>query len=260
MDKDQKKLWKAIGNLRINVAGAELTFNEQLQQENGWRSGYTERVVDEYRRFLFLCAVAGHPVTPSEQVDQVWHLHLTYTYSYWGDLCADIFGYPLHHGPTKGGHNEKLKYKDQYLATLVSYQKLFEEEPPMDIWPATDKRFKDLDFRRINLTETYALKKPQLYPYRVALATLLFGILVQAAGPSGFGGVIIIVSALMAIAIFYIRSQRTGNEGGDYGCGDAGGCGAYTTWGDTSGCGGGGDTGCGADSGCGGCGGCGGCS
>lgn len=262
MDKDQQKLWRAIENLRISVAGAEMTFLERLQDENGWSTGYTERVVAEYKRFLFLCAVAGHPVTPSEQVDQAWHLHLTYTYSYWGDLCAEILGFPLHHGPTKGGTEEKVKYKDQYQATLVSYQKLFEEEPPMDIWPATDKRFNYLEFRRINLNETYALRKPQLYPYRLAIGTLFLGVIIQAAAPYGFGTIVIIVSVLMAIAIFFIRSQRTSNEGSSYGCSACNGCGVYdsgcgNSHGDSdSGCGGG-DSGC---SGCGGCGGCGGCS
>ncbi|MEK6230809.1 MAG: hypothetical protein N2A42_03075 [Luteolibacter sp.] len=33
----------------------------------------------EYKRFVALAMLAGHPVTPSEEVDQAWHLHLVYT-------------------------------------------------------------------------------------------------------------------------------------------------------------------------------------
>ena len=32
--------------------------------------------IEEYRKFVFLALVAGHQITPSDQVDQVWHLHL----------------------------------------------------------------------------------------------------------------------------------------------------------------------------------------
>ncbi len=42
---------------------------------------------DEYRRFAFLAATAGHPVTPSDAVDQAWHLHLTYSRDYWDRFC-----------------------------------------------------------------------------------------------------------------------------------------------------------------------------
>jgi len=36
----------------------------------------------EYKRFAFLAVAAGHPVSPSEAVDQPG-LHLTYTENYW---------------------------------------------------------------------------------------------------------------------------------------------------------------------------------
>ncbi|MCX5952813.1 MAG: hypothetical protein NTZ40_04815 [Cyanobacteria bacterium] len=32
--------------------------------------------IEEYRKFVFLALVAGHQITPSDQVDQVGHLHL----------------------------------------------------------------------------------------------------------------------------------------------------------------------------------------
>lgn len=242
MDIAQKKLWRSLRNLYISTAGAEYTFNQRLQHENGWSEGYTERVVEEYRRFLFLCAVCTHGVTPSEQVDQVWHLHLTYTINYWDYLCANVLGFQLHHGPTKGGKTENVKYKDQYLDTLDSYKRYFDEEPPFDIWPSAQLRFQDMEFKRINLNNTYAFKKPQFYHYRYALLSMLSGAIAIVIGYGEWGWILISLGILISLAVFYIRSQRTGNEGSQYGCDDSGGCGAYTTWKpieprSTSGCG-----------------------
>jgi uncharacterized protein (TIGR04222 family) len=80
--------------------------------------------------------VAGHPVSPSEDVDQVWHLHLAYTKSYWQEFCGEILKRPFHHNPTKGGAEESAKFETWYANTLASYRKFFGEEPPKDIWPS----------------------------------------------------------------------------------------------------------------------------
>ena len=57
-------------------------FAARLARENDWSRDFADRVIAEYRRFAFLALAADHPVTPSDQVDQVWHLHLLYTRSY----------------------------------------------------------------------------------------------------------------------------------------------------------------------------------
>ena len=66
----------------------------RLASENGWSREYAVRVMQEYRRFAFLAVAAGHPVSPSDAVDQAWHLHLVYTRSYWDEFCAieGLFG------------------------------------------------------------------------------------------------------------------------------------------------------------------------
>ena len=78
------------------------------------------RAIEEYKRFVFLAMAAGHPVTPLDEVDQVWHLHLCYTRSYWEDLCGEVLRAPLHHGPTRGGAAERARFDDQYRRTLAS--------------------------------------------------------------------------------------------------------------------------------------------
>ncbi|MEM9379186.1 MAG: hypothetical protein AAGB93_04480, partial [Planctomycetota bacterium] len=101
----------------FDAPGTTLTFAARLARENGWSRSRALRVLDEYRRFLVLACVADHVVTPSEDVDRAWHLHLTYTRSYWQDLCRDTLGRELHHEPTEGGAAESEKYRDLYEAT-----------------------------------------------------------------------------------------------------------------------------------------------
>lgn len=121
-------------------AAGGLTFSQRLARENDWSLEDARRCIDEYRRFLFLAAEAGHPVTPSDAVDQVWHQHLVYTENYWTDLCGDVLPTPLHHGPTRGGQQQRMHFQQQYEKTLYSYRRFF-GEPPADIWPPMDQRF-----------------------------------------------------------------------------------------------------------------------
>ncbi|MDM7955432.1 hypothetical protein [Blastomonas sp.] len=136
-----ESLWAAIAAMRIEPEGATLTFTRRLARENGWSRAYAAKVVEEYRRFLYLAATDTNSVTPSEQVDQAWHLHLAYTRHYWEELCARIIGRPLHHGPTAGGVAEGRRYRSIYASTLQRYRDTFGAEPPSDIWPPHDVRF-----------------------------------------------------------------------------------------------------------------------
>ena len=141
---------------------AALPFAARLARENLWSRSFAQRAIAEYRRFMFLAVAAGHPVTPSDQVDQVWHLHLLYTRSYWDRFCKQTLGKPIHHGPTKGGPQERLKFHDWYERTLDSYRSFF-GEPPRDIWPDSSIRFgEDLHHVRVNARRNWILPKPRL--------------------------------------------------------------------------------------------------
>ena len=82
-------LWNRLEEFSFDKPGVDFSFSERLRHENQWSAEYTERVLMEYRRFLYLCVEAGHPVTPSDAVDQAWHLHLCYTRSYWEESSAE---------------------------------------------------------------------------------------------------------------------------------------------------------------------------
>ena len=103
--------------------------------------------------------ISDHALTPSDQVDQVWHLHLLYTRSYWIEFCKNTLGQEIHHGPSKGGKSEKEKFGDWYSKTKELYSKTFDKKPPEDIWPTSKVRFSELNFRRVNLHRNWIIPK-----------------------------------------------------------------------------------------------------
>lgn len=134
-------IWQALAAMQIEPDGAALGFTRRLARENGWSSAFADDVMTEYRRFLYLAATGPGEVTPSQQVDQAWHLHLAYTRHYWGELCGRIIGRPLHHSPTAGGRTESARYRSLYAETLARYHATFGHKPPEAIWPPSDVRF-----------------------------------------------------------------------------------------------------------------------
>lgn len=135
MDLNLTSLWIKIENFDIDGEKVALPFVKRLARENGWTIRFAERAIEEYRKFLFLAMAAEHPVTPSKAVDEVWHLHLTYTISYWERLTKEVLPRPLHHHPTKGGKSESSKHEDQYVRTLAAYERYFGAPAPQDLWP-----------------------------------------------------------------------------------------------------------------------------
>lgn len=183
MNSQQIELYKQIQSFSLDQPNAQLSFSQRLARDNGWSLGYTQRVIEEYKKFIFLAVVAGHSVTPSDQVDQVWHLHLSYTRSYWQEFCPKVLQTPLHHEPTRGGSSEQLKFDDWYSRTLESYKQFFGQIPPVDIWPDPKDRFgRDLHFVRANTQQNWLVPKPslsylpQVRHKQVVILSLLFAV------------------------------------------------------------------------------------
>jgi uncharacterized protein (TIGR04222 family) len=148
MKEIQSQLYQRICAYELDDPSHEFGFLAHLMGANGWSRSFALRAIEEYRKFVFLALVADHPVTPSDQVDQVWHLHLLCSDAYWNDFCPRVLGRPLHHHPAKGGQAERDRFHEQYRATIRSYRQHF-GEPPMDLWPPVDVRFgRDLQMQR----------------------------------------------------------------------------------------------------------------
>jgi hypothetical protein len=219
MNMQELTTWNRLLALDLDAADAALPFSARLARDNGWPQDFATRATEEYRKFCFLAVHAGHPVTPSDEVDQVWHLHLLYSQHYWDALCRDALGMPLHHGPTAGGAAEGRKYRSWYERTLESYRRFF-GEPPNDLWPTSSERFHEQhDFVRIDRRDVVTLDRATLK--RGALAAIAGGgvltvahALAQTDGAAnpGAGMLIFVVVALVAVlAIGFIRSRRPRN-------------------------------------------------
>jgi len=160
LTEEQKALWEKVQAFDPDDPDSSFTFSDRLARENGWRLDYALRVITEYKKFIFLICIAPHTLTPSDEVDQAWHLHLLYTRSYWEDLCEKILHRKIHHGPTKGGRQEGMKYRDLYERTKAFYAEKFGAPPPADIWPGTETRFREIDFVRVNRRRNWIIAKP----------------------------------------------------------------------------------------------------
>lgn len=135
-------------------------FERRLARENGWSSRHAARVIVEYKRFLWLAVGQQQAVTPSEAVDQAWHLHITDTLEY-RRFCDNALGRYLHHTPSRGEPDECARFAAQYARTLSLYRQVFDQDPPLDVWPKLPLRLRQpAEFVRVDLARCWTLPKP----------------------------------------------------------------------------------------------------
>ncbi|WP_018261739.1 TIGR04222 domain-containing membrane protein [Methylobacterium sp. WSM2598] len=173
-------LWDRIAAHPFEVPGRDLDFTRRLARDRGWSLAFARGAVAEYRRFCFLACLGAGPVTPSEEVDEVWHLHLTDSRDYWDVWCRDVLRTPLHHEPAAGGPAERARLVRQYAETLARYEARFGPPGPL-FWPGTRARFRRTPrYRTVDTDRTIVLARPRLLrgPLRAAaaLAALLAGL------------------------------------------------------------------------------------
>ncbi|WP_095588815.1 glycine-rich domain-containing protein [Actibacterium ureilyticum] len=126
-----------MSRLQEHRFGAEAhtqSFASRLAAQELWDPDYAARVVQEYKRFLYLSQVSEKPVTPSVAVDAAWHLHLAMTRDYWQVLCKQVLRNDLHHDAADTGE-DSARMADQYAATRRLYAQEFGAVAPTDIWP-----------------------------------------------------------------------------------------------------------------------------
>lgn len=212
-------LWNELAEMEITPPGSPLTFEARLAREQGWTPGFTLKVMREYRRFLYLVAKAPGPVTPSDAVDQAWHLHLSFSRHYWDRLCGAILGRPLHHDPSHGGAEDKARHEEQYRATLALYEATFGDAPSAAIWPHPDDR-------PTARTRTFPYARPGL----VAATALLVAGCAMIPGQRDAAGLLLPVLGLILLfcgLVALLAMSRGGGKrsGGGAGCGSGAGCG-----------------------------------
>jgi hypothetical protein len=281
-------LYERIQEYPLDDSDAIFPFSQKLAKENNWTAEYTERAIEEYKKFLFLSVIAEHPVSPSEKVDRVWHLHLTYTKDYWEKFCPKVLGKFLHHQPSGGGNIERDKYFDWYQKTLDSYQLYFGEPASIEFWETPENRFLVED-SLVKVDRRSTLTKPKLDLFSFIIRAirkqwgfiLFFGItcpalfidssLHQSLADTTIGNsqnnsfvplssntIVTIISIVGVVSVLMsFLSQETNNsrqKNNRRNSGDSSSSGSICTSGDCDGGSSGGDCGCGSScgSGCGG--------
>lgn len=247
MTKGENQLWEKITQFNFNDEDNYFKFVDRLARENDWSLDYAKKVIEEYRKYLFLCCMTTTGVTPSDQVDQAWHLHLTYTKSYWIDLCKNTLEKEIHHNPTKGGTFEANKFDTFYSKTKEDYRTFFELEPPLEIWPSNENRFSDIHFKRINIARNWIIKKPNLKQKSIVttlVIALLSLFLIQATFLNDqVVGILFLIAIIVVLGYFSNKNNKNGGSGCSAGCTsgcsiDSGHSGCSGHGGCSSGCGG----------------------
>ncbi|GAA5215671.1 glycine-rich domain-containing protein [Corallincola platygyrae] len=134
------ELKHALDNFVVSIGGDETLFFDKLCQEYGWRRRFAEQAFTEYKRFLYLICASGERQVPSKVIDAVWHLHLTFTQSYWQDLCRDTLGRDIHHNPSSQNAYAAKRDQQNFERTLDLYQEHFQQAPPANIWLKSNPR------------------------------------------------------------------------------------------------------------------------
>lgn len=125
-------LWTRLSNYPIGGDKSELFFN-QLAYINEWDENFCRMAIQEYQRFLYLQASTDEALAPSPVVDIVWQQHLTFTRSYWKDVCGLILHKDVHRDPILLDNNRW--FKTAYSNTLKNYSQYFQKPANHTVWP-----------------------------------------------------------------------------------------------------------------------------
>ncbi|TWF45678.1 hypothetical protein FHW36_1011609 [Chitinophaga polysaccharea] len=229
-------LWQQISAFRLDDPKAVLPFSRKLAREQRWDQAFTQRAIQEYKRFIYLCCISPGGASPSAIVDKVWHQHLLYTENYWVAFCEQTLGRYIHHHPSSGGLAERKRHEAWQAGTWEQYRRCFGEDPPAAFW--LDEK---VSFPSSVLATLTRLFRPGLTFLLFFFLLLLFP---ACNGASPTNLVLFGLLVFWAVKTATSKPGKSSNDTSGSSCSSA--CG-----GDSSGCSSGCGGGCG--SGCGGC-------
>lgn len=120
---DDNTLKKAIDAVDFSDILAKLAY------QYGWKQAHAEEICDMYKNFLFLYIKYGQqfPLAPSEEIDEIWHLHILETQNY-RHFCDSVCGQYVDHKPMSFKNLNPTNFKENQQAfnnTLMLYSKEF---------------------------------------------------------------------------------------------------------------------------------------
>lgn len=108
---------------------------------------FSEGLVKEVKRMLFLAVISGEKIAPSNRIDCAWHEMILFTkfYKDFSELIGDF----IHHNPfesekkdeiinyekIKKNFGKKVEGTETYNKTKENYEKFFGEKPDFKYWP-----------------------------------------------------------------------------------------------------------------------------
>jgi hypothetical protein len=95
-------LWENIQQINFELIKDRMIFKHH------WSEEMTNLSIKEYMVFLYLTQVCEQPISPSKEVDEIWHEHILHTNKYEND-CYKTFGKFIHHFPTPAKWKLELK-------------------------------------------------------------------------------------------------------------------------------------------------------
>lgn len=164
-------LWQRLAQHAIPDLGGAGVFAAKLRRQQGWSRAYCARAIEDYRRFCYLSVRSASPMSPSPDIDAVWHLHLTHTRDYWQRFCPEVLGLNLHHEPASPGVADRAALAAQYASTLSAYQQAFGVPPAEDLWPGfVEQDQQSRSQRTVDTRRFWLLPRPTVWLRRWWLA------------------------------------------------------------------------------------------
>lgn len=134
-------LWDNIVEAFGGADASTKAFAAKIAKKHNWSNAFAARAVDEYKKFVYLGVVSNFHVTPSKDIDVVWHEHLLFSKAY-REFCSTVIEYTFdHHPELMPMADETGRFSAQYMDTLDLYKTEFGVDPPVAIWgdPKFDK-------------------------------------------------------------------------------------------------------------------------
>ena len=114
------KLWATIESSPLITQG-DYYFIARLRSKNNWTLAKAENSIEAYKKFLYLAAISNE-VSPSPDVDIVWHEHILFTQDYF-ERWSKILGKTIHHHPEIKGLGKS--YDKTYQSTGNKFREEF---------------------------------------------------------------------------------------------------------------------------------------
>lgn len=116
---------------KISALNLDLSILEQrLVQRFRWWPRRAALGVRNYKRFLYcLQVLKDTALTPSEEIDEVWHYHILDTQAY-HTHCQQVFGHYIHHTPANT--RETLPEFDTMFQSFATWYEITFHEPLQD--------------------------------------------------------------------------------------------------------------------------------